>query len=90
MAVLAYRITCTTYGTWLPGDAGGWIQWGEWGIKPPDSERQRDAGKRMVESAVMLTEEQRRLVEQTVRDHCRIRGRLLHAVNARTNHRQES
>ena len=40
----------------------------------------------MVESGVLLTEEQRALVEQTVRDHCRIRGWVLHAVNARTNH----
>jgi REP element-mobilizing transposase RayT len=40
----------------------------------------------MVESAVVLTEEQRVLVEQTIRDHCRIRGWLLHAVNARSNH----
>jgi len=86
MPTLAYHITWTTYGTWLSGDARGWIQWGEWGLKPPDPERERDAAKRMVESAVVLTEEQRALVEQTVRDHCRIRGWLLHAVNVRTNH----
>jgi REP element-mobilizing transposase RayT len=40
----------------------------------------------MAESAVLLSEEQRAIVEQTVRDHCRIRGWVLHAVNARTNH----
>jgi hypothetical protein len=74
MPVLAYHITWTTYGTWLPGDSRGWVQWGEWGIKPPDPERERDAGMHMVESAVLLTEKQRSLVEQTVRDHCRIRG----------------
>jgi REP element-mobilizing transposase RayT len=86
MTVLAYHITWTTYGTWLPGDARGWVRWGECGVKPPDPEREHDAGKRMVESAVVLTEEQRALVEQTVRDHCRIRGWILHALNARTNH----
>jgi hypothetical protein len=74
LPVLAYHITWTTYGTWLPGDARGWVRWGEWGVKPPDPERERAAGKRMVESAVELTEEQRALVEQTVRDYCRIRG----------------
>jgi REP element-mobilizing transposase RayT len=40
----------------------------------------------MAEAAVELTQEQRALVEQTVRDHCRIRGWLLHAVHARSNH----
>ncbi len=86
MSVLAYHITWTTYGTWLPGDARGWVKKGEWHVHPPDPERERDARERMVESAVVLTEEQRALVEQTVRDHCRIRGWALHAVNARTNH----
>ena len=86
MPILADHITWTTYGTWLPGDACGWVQWGQRGIKPPDPQRERDAIQRMVESPVLLTEEQRALVEQTVRDHCRIRGWVLHAVNARTNH----
>lgn len=86
MSVLAYHITWTTYGTWLHGDARGWVQWGEWGIKPANPEQERDARGQMAESAVVLTEEQRALVEQTVRDHCRIRGWLLHAVNVRSNH----
>lgn len=86
MSVLAYHITWTTYGTWLPGDARGWVQLGEWGVKPPDPERERDAREHMAESAVVLTKEQRALVEQTIRDHCRIRGWLLHAVNARSDH----
>lgn len=86
MSVLAYHITWTTYGTWLPGDARGWVKWGEAGVKPPDPERERRARAALVETAVVLTAEQRALVEQTIRDHCRVRGWLLHAVNARTNH----
>jgi hypothetical protein len=86
MSVLAYHITWTTYGTWLPGDARAWVQWGEWGIKPPDPERECAARQRRAESAVVLSEDRRALVEQTIRDHCRVRGWLLHAVNARTNH----
>jgi len=86
MSVLAYHIIWTTYGTWLPGDARGWVKWNEGGVKPPDPELERDARERMVESAVVLTEEQRAIVEKTIRDHCRIRGWLLHAVNARSNH----
>lgn len=83
---LAYHRFWTTYGTWLPGDARGWIKWGELGVKPPDAELERDARQRMEEEAVVLTEVQRTLVEQTISDHCRIRGWELHAVNVRTNH----
>jgi REP element-mobilizing transposase RayT len=56
------------------------------GIKPPDPKRERDARERMVESAVVLTEDQRAVLEKTIRDHCQIRGWLLHALNARSNH----
>jgi REP element-mobilizing transposase RayT len=86
VSVLAYHITWTTYGTWLPGDARGWVRYGEFGIKPPDPQRESDARRRMAESAVTLTPEQRTLVEKTVADHCRVRGWHLHAVRARTNH----
>jgi len=86
MPILAYHLTWTTYGTWLPGDARGWVKWGECGVQPADPERERTAQVRMVESSVVFTVEQRSLVEQTIRDHCRIRGWHLHAVNARTNH----
>jgi REP element-mobilizing transposase RayT len=86
MAALTYHITWTTYRTWLPGDARGWVKWGELGLQPPDPERERNARQRMAESAVQLSPEQRALAEQTIRDHCRVRGWLLHAVRARSNH----
>jgi REP element-mobilizing transposase RayT len=40
----------------------------------------------MAESAIVLTREQRLIVSQTIRDHCRIRNWRLHAINVRTNH----
>jgi REP element-mobilizing transposase RayT len=86
MSALAYHITWTTYGTWLHGDERGWVQWGEMGIKAPDPDRECEARTRMTESAVVLSDEQRGIVEQTIRDHCKIRGWQLHAVNVRTNH----
>jgi hypothetical protein len=70
----------------LPGDARGWVRWGEWGIKAPNPAQEQSALARMAESAVDLSVTQRALVEQTIRDHCRIRGWLLHAVNVRSNH----
>jgi REP element-mobilizing transposase RayT len=83
---LGYLLTWTTYGTWLPGDRRGWVQKGTLGIQNPDLEREAQARAAMVEPAVVLTKEQRELAENTIRDHCRIRGWTLHAVNARTNH----
>lgn len=47
MSVLAYHITWTTCGTWLPGDARGWVKWGEAGVKAPDPERERAAQEYM-------------------------------------------
>jgi REP element-mobilizing transposase RayT len=83
---LAYFITWTTYGTWLPGDRRGWIKKGHSGIQPPDWRLEDEACERMVEQPVVLTVSQRAIVEQTIRAHCDIRKWELHAVNARTNH----
>jgi len=73
MPALAYHIVWTTYGTWLPGDFRGWIKRNVMGIQAPDASLERQARERMVEDAVILTPDQRDLVEQTIRDHCRIR-----------------
>ena len=40
----------------------------------------------MTEETCRLDHEQRRLVETTIADHCRIRGWTLYAVNCRSNH----
>ena len=86
MTPIAYHLTWTTYGTWLPGDARGWVQSGSPGVQEPDPERLQDARRLMAESAVVLTGDQRNLVAQTIRDHCAHRRWTLHALNARSNH----
>lgn len=86
MPVLAYHLTWTTYGTWLPGDERGWIRAGTLGVQPPDPRRYQQAQELMAEDAVLLTPAQRARVEDTVRAHCRIRRWALHVVNARSNH----
>jgi REP element-mobilizing transposase RayT len=83
---LAYFLTWTTYGTWLPGDARGWSRKDE-----PDIQRANPlfiaiARSRMKEPEFGLSADDRRIVEVTIRDHCRIRNWHLHAVNARSNH----
>lgn len=86
MTPIAYHLTWTTYGTWLPGDPRGWVQSGSPGVQEPDPEREREARGLMAESAVILTIAQRELVDQTIRDHCHLRGWTLYALNVRTNH----
>jgi REP element-mobilizing transposase RayT len=82
---VAYFLTWPTYGTWLPGDERGWVQRSH-GWRLPDTTRQLEAAARMTEDACRLNDQQRRLVESTIGEHCRIRNWTLHAVNCRTNH----
>src|SRR5580704_16263495 len=82
---IAYLLTWTTYGTWLPGDKRGSFADGK-GLQAPNSIRELEAAARMTEDACILDPQQRTLVEQTIADHCRIRGWQLHAVNCRSNH----
>jgi REP element-mobilizing transposase RayT len=86
MTILGYHLTWTTYGTWLPGDERGWYESGRLGVQDPNPAREELARRLMAEAEIVLTPEQRQLVEATIRDHCTRRGWALHAVNARTNH----
>ncbi len=83
---LAYLLTWTTYGTWLPGDERGWVAADTPGVQAPDRAQWEAAYQRLKEAPVTLDAEQRALVEATVRDHCQVRGWPLHALNARSNH----
>jgi hypothetical protein len=38
---LAYFISWTTYGSWLPGDERGWVEKGTEGIQEADETRRR-------------------------------------------------
>lgn len=84
-APLAYFLTWTTYGSWLPGDDRGWTNEST-GHQPPDRRTLRTAAERLQESICVLSVEERQIVEATIADHCQIRGWKLHAVNCRTNH----
>jgi len=82
---LAYFLTWTTYGTWLPGDDRGWVaKPGE--FQRPDPAVEQAARSRMTEPPLVLNARQRGIVELTIADHCRIRGWGLLAVSCRTNH----
>jgi REP element-mobilizing transposase RayT len=83
---LAYFITWTTYGSWLPGDERGWCCRGSRTVEPPDSVVRDSALEAMIGEPVVLTPEQRQLLDAVIVRHCEIRGWKLHARNVRTNH----
>jgi REP element-mobilizing transposase RayT len=83
---LAYFLTWTTYGTWLPGDDRGWRRKGEPEVQPSNPFLAEMARSRMKEKEFTLSHEHRHLVERTIQRHCELRRWTLHAVNARTNH----
>lgn len=83
---IAYHLTWTTYGSWLPGDARGWVMRGKPEIQRPDATREEFARDSMSEDPVVVSADHRTVVRQAIEDHCRFRGWELHAVNPRTNH----
>jgi REP element-mobilizing transposase RayT len=82
---IGFLLTWTTYGSWLQGDARGWMS------KPGqlhshNPHRLEVSRQRMKESELTLDPADRQLVEQVIAEHCRIRGWVLHAVRCRTQH----
>ena len=84
--VLAYFLTWTTYGTWLPGDDRGWVDHRERGVQPPDPRRAGRARKLMKHDQVVLTDDQRLLVHRTIIESCQAVCWSVHALNVRSNH----
>ncbi len=82
---VGFFLTWATYGTWLPGDARGWVEYRR-GWKFPDPVRELEAAARMSEKACRLNVAQRIAVEKQIAETCHHRGWYLHAVNCRTNH----
>jgi len=82
---LAYFLTWTTYGTWLPGDERGWVK--RHGVLEAASRGlERHAELMQLESSFTLSVAQRRIVEQTIARHCEIRGWHLWICRALSNH----
>ena len=84
-APIAYFITWATYGTWLPGDERGWVEYHH-GWQLPDPVQKLEAAAKMTEDACRLTAKERDAVHEQIAETCRCRGWTLHVVNCRTNH----
>ena len=82
---LAIFLTWTTYGSWLPGDARGWVD--DHGLtREPSPGLAHQARRLMPEHSVVLTTHQRHAVEDAIVAECTFRGWTLHAVTCRTTH----
>lgn len=82
---IGYFLTWTTYGTWLPGDERGWVEYKN-GWQMPAKILEIDCQQRMREAKCLLTPTERILVEQQVKETCRLRKWTLYAINCRSNH----
>jgi REP element-mobilizing transposase RayT len=82
---IGFFLTWATYGTWMPGDSRGWIEYRH-GWQLPDAALELEAAARMTEDACRLSHEQRKAVEDQISKTCFHRRWHLHAVNCRTNH----
>lgn len=82
---IAFFLTWVTYGTWLPGDSRGWVEYHR-GWSLPSQSLESECRELMSEKAVRLNSIQRQAVEDQIALTCRHRDWYLHAVNCRTNH----
>ena len=82
---IAFMFTWSTYGTWLPGDSRGWVEYRR-GFRLPDPILELENAARMTEDACILAPHQRKQVHEQVAETCQHKLWLLHAVNCRTNH----
>ena len=82
---LGFFLTWVTYGTWLPGDARGWVEY-QHGWQLPDPILELESNALMTADACRLNEDQRLAVEAQLAETCQHRGWPLHAASCRTNH----
>ena len=87
---LAYFLTWTTYGTWLPGDDRGWVDKhhnpSQPVIRPPDRATEMAARSRMAEESARLDGPATAAVSESLRETCRYRGWRLHALSVQSSH----
>jgi len=87
---LAYLVTFRCYGTWLHGDERGSVDRFHNRYQSPyipaDRRRLEQKACKLKSEPVTLDSARRSSAVEAVRETCRLRGWLLRAVNARTNH----
>tara|TARA_R110000782_G_scaffold131928_4_gene223801 strand:- start:2260 stop:2751 length:492 start_codon:yes stop_codon:yes gene_type:complete len=87
---LAFFLTWTTYGTWLPGDPRGSTDHDRDSIRPrriaPNDPLRSHATRIQRSDALTLKPESRAAVQQMIHALARDKGWVVHALNVRSNH----
>jgi REP element-mobilizing transposase RayT len=87
---LAYFLTWTTHGTWVHGDSRGSVDRTNasrfMDFHPPNPLWEQASQRRMTDPPVVLTVDQRPLVEHAIREHSLHKGWEVIEVNCRSNH----
>jgi hypothetical protein len=82
---LAYFITWTVYGSHLQGDEDGWRRRRK-GYQLPKPRLANWRRERLKHEVLLLSRDQRKLVEAECKRHCQHRGWHVWTVNARASH----
>jgi hypothetical protein len=82
---VAFFMTWPTYGTWLPGDERGWIEWHH-GWQLPDTSLENDCRASMTETQCLLTSLEREIVLNQILETCKLRGWQHFVSDCRSNH----
>jgi len=85
---LAYFLTWTCYGTWLPGDARGSVEWTPDIAKrlAPNEKKVDHWSRRLKHAPVILSDAMRSCVGESIEEAADYHGWTIHAVNPRTTH----
>jgi hypothetical protein len=82
---MAFFITWPTYGTWLPGDERGWVEYHHgWQLPNPALEQYCRAC--MIEKQCLLSAEERKIVLSQIVETCEHRMWVHFASDCRSNH----
>jgi REP element-mobilizing transposase RayT len=82
---LAFFITWPTYGTWLPGDTRGWVEYRH-GWQLPSKNLENYCRVCMTENQCLLTTLEREIVLQQIVETCDFRNWRHVASDCRSNH----
>jgi len=86
----AYFLTWASYGTWLHGDERGSVDKDHnipgMDYAPPNANRRAFRKARLTQLPFTLDSSARKIVSDTIIDHCRIRGWEIMALNVRSTH----
>ena len=87
---IAYLITFRCYGTWIHGDERGSVNKFNNKYQSPfiktNKTWEAENKNKLKGEAVILNAEQRTIIEETIREVCKFKDWVLHAVSVRTNH----